>query len=450
MTDVDLIIIGAGPGGYEMAARAAARGLAVTLIERDALGGTCLNRGCIPTKALCRNAEVLTTIKNAAEFGVAVDGIKANFELAASRKNAIVSSLREGVAAMLKAQGVNVVAGEARFTGNGNEVEVEGKKLTAKNVVIATGSKPAVLPIDGAELAITSNEMLELTELPHSVCVIGGGVIGMEFAGILHAYGVEVTVVEYCKEILPPFDRDVAKRLRTALSKRGINILTQSAAQAITKNDDGTLTVTVERKGKPVAVTAQAILMATGRQPVIPQGLELTGVETTKRGVVVDSNMRTTVEGIYAIGDVNGRIQLAHAATAQGDVALSHIMGEKSAVDLRIVPAAVFTAPELAMVGLTEDQCEDQGIEVVSVKALFRANGKAQAMGEADGIVKLIVSSEDQTIAGCHICGPHAADLIQEVAMAMSCKATVQQLANTIHNHPTLGEVVQQAAQQLA
>lgn len=448
MSTSDLLIIGAGPGGYEMAASAASQGLSVTLVERDELGGTCLNRGCIPTKALCRNAEVLYEVKNARLFGIDIDSYSASYEAAAQRKDAVVRQLREGVTAMLSAKGVNVVKGEASFTGHGTTVTVNGELYDATNVVIATGSQPSSLPIPGAELAMTSDSLLNATELPGSICIIGGGVIGMEFAGILNSYGVQVTVVEFCKEIVPNFDRDVAKRLRTALGKKGINIVTQAAAKAIEKAD-GTMRVTIEHKGKPKVIEAEAVLLSTGRQPVMPAGAEDLGVELTKRGITVDEHMQTSVPGLYAIGDVNGRMQLAHVATAQGEVALCHIMGKKCPVNLNIVPSAVFTTPQLAMVGITEAQCEDEGIEVVTSKSLFRSNGKALALGETDGLLKLVVSSEDLTIVGCHICGPHAADLIQEVAMAMATKATVKQLADTIHNHPTLAEVVQQAAKQM-
>ena len=416
MISTDIIIIGAGPGGYEMAAEAAHHGKKVVIVERDLLGGTCLNRGCIPTKALCRNAEVINTVREAAQFGVTTGEVTVDYGVAFARKEEVVKQLRDGVAMLMGGDGITVVNGEAKFV-DAKTIEVAGEQYTAPAIVIATGSIPRGLPIEGADLAMTSDDILAMQELPKSLCIVGGGVIGMEFAGVFSSFGVEVTVVEFMKEILPPFDKDIAKRLKTVMSKRGVNV-------------------------------AEKVLMSVGRQAVLPEGLEAAGVETSRRGIEVDNNMMTNVEGIYAIGDVNGRCMLAHAASAQGSVALAHILGEKSNVKLDIVPSAVFTTPELAMVGLTEQQCEDQGIEIVTAKSFFRSNGKAVAMGETDGMVKLIVSSEDLTIVGCHICGPHAADLIQEAVTAMNAGMPVTKMASAIHGHPTLSEVVMAAAKQ--
>ena len=447
MISTDIIIIGAGPGGYEMAAEAAHHGKKVVIVERDLLGGTCLNRGCIPTKALCRNAEVINTVREASRFGVTTGEVSVDYGVAFARKEEVVKQLRDGVAMLMGADGITVVNGEAAFVDS-KTIEVAGEQYTAPAIVIATGSVPRGLPIEGAELAMTSDDILAMQELPRSLCIVGGGVIGMEFAGVFSSFGVEVTVIEFCKEILPPFDKDIAKRLKTVLSKRGVNILTQAAVNGIKKADDGMLEITFDHKGKAKRVTAERVLMSVGRQAVLPKGLEAAGVATSRRGIEVDNNMMTNVEGIYAIGDVNGLCMLAHAASAQGSVALAHILGQRCGVKLNVVPSAVFTTPELAMVGLTEQQCEDQGIEVVTAKSFFRGNGKAVAMGETDGMVKLIVSSEDLTIVGCHICGPHAADLIQEAVTAMNAGMTVKDMAAAIHGHPTLSEVVLAAARQ--
>ena len=447
MISTDIIIIGAGPGGYEMAAEAAHHGKQVVIVERDLLGGTCLNRGCIPTKALCRNAEVINTVREAGQFGVTTGEVSVDYSVAFARKEEVVKQLRNGVAMLMGGDGITVVNGEAKFV-DAKTIEVAGEQYTAPAIVIATGSIPRGLPIEGAELAMTSDDILAMQELPKSLCIVGGGVIGMEFAGVCSSFGVEVTVVEFMKEILPPFDKDIAKRLKTVMSKRGVNILTQAAVNGIHKTSDDMLEITFDHKGKAKSIVAEKVLMSVGRQAVLPTGLEAAGVETSRRGIEVDDNMMTNVPGIYAIGDVNGRCMLAHAASAQGSVALAHILGEKSNVKLNIVPSAVFTTPELAMVGLTEQQCEDQGIEVVTAKSFFRSNGKAVAMGETDGMVKLIVSSEDLTIVGCHICGPHAADLIQEAVTAMNAGMTVKRMASAIHGHPTLSEVVMAAARQ--
>ncbi|MDE7368876.1 MAG: dihydrolipoyl dehydrogenase [Muribaculaceae bacterium] len=436
MNQADLIIIGAGPGGYETAAEAAAEGLNVVIIERGELGGTCLNRGCIPTKALCRSAQVALDVKEAALYGVDVNGVTLNYGAAAIRKDSVVAQLREGVEMALSR--CTVVHGDAKFV-EPRIVVVGEESYTAPKIIIATGSAPARLPIPGAELAVDSDRLLSMTSFPENVTIIGGGVIGMEFASILNAFSVNVTVVEYCKEILPPFDKDISKRLKMALAKRGINIITSAAVTEI-KPDK---TVVYEAKGKQAEVASDLVVMAVGRRPVLPEGIDKIGIAVGRRGIEVDDNMMTSVEGIYAIGDVNGRCMLAHAASAQGRI----ILGKK--VDLNVVPSAVFATPECAMVGLTEEQCKEGEIPYKSAKALFRANGKALAMNESDGLVKMIVNTETRQILGCHICGPHAADLIQEVALAMANGLTVDAIADTIHGHPTLGEAVQQAARML-
>lgn len=430
--NTDLIVIGAGPGGYELAADARRQGLDVVIIERDSLGGTCLNRGCIPTKALLASAAVIRTAREAAEFGVEVSGVTPDYGRAARRKDEVVAQLREGVAMAL--DGVSVIEGTARFVSS-DTVEVDGRHYSAPRIVVATGSAPARLDIPGADRAVISDDLLAMKELPARVAIIGGGVIGMEFACILHEFGTEVAVIEYCKEILPPFDRDIAKRLRTALSRRGINIVVGAAVTAI-----GDSSVTYEQRGKSVTIDTDLAVMAVGRRPVIPDGLAELGVEITRRGITVDASMATNVAGIYAIGDVNGLCMLAHAASAQGRV----ILGES--VNLDVIPSAVFTMPECAMAGLTEEQCRERGMEVKIGKSLFRANGKAVAMGETDGLVKLIVNTADRRIVGCHIMGPHASDLVQAVADLMTAGAPVDVLAEAIHSHPTLTEAVQAAA----
>ena len=442
----DIIIIGAGPGGYETAAEAAAHGLSVAIVERDQMGGTCLNRGCIPTKALCRNAEVINLMRESEIWGVKTGEMAFDYAPVFERKEAVVKQLREGVEMLMGAPGITAIKGEASLK-DANTVVVNGEEYSAKNIIIATGSAPRGLPIEGADLAMTSDDILAMQTLPKSLCIVGGGVIGMEFAAVFSTFGVEVTVIEYCKEILPPFDKDVAKRLKTVLSKRGIKIITSAAVNGITQGEDG-FTVSYELKGKAQSVTAEKVLMSVGRQPVLPQGLDAVGVNVGRRGIEVDDNMMTNVKGVYAIGDVNGRMMLAHAASAQGQRALHAIMGEADDIKLDIVPSAVFTVPELAMVGLTEEQCAERGLDVTVKKSFFRSNGKAVAMNETDGLIKMIVDNSNRQIVGCHICGAHAADLIQEVVTAMNAGATVDLLARSIHGHPTLSEVMLTAARQ--
>ena len=431
----DIIIIGAGPGGYETAADAAAHGLTVAIVERDQMGGTCLNRGCIPTKALCRNAEVINLMRESEVWGVKTGEMEFDYAPVFERKEAVVKQLREGVEMLMGSPGITAIKGEAVLK-DANTVVVNGEEYSAKNIIIATGSAPRGLPIEGADLAMTSDDILAMETLPKSLCIVGGGVIGMEFAAVFSTFGVEVTVIEYCKEILPPFDKDVAKRLKTVLSKRGIKIITSAAVNGISQGEDG-MTVTYELKGKPQSVTCEKVLMSVGRQPVLPQGLDAVGVTVGRRGIEVDDNMMTNVKGVYAIGDVNGRMMLAHAASAQGQRALHAIMGKTDDIKLDIVPSAVFTVPELAMVGLTEEQCAEKGLDVTVKKSFFRSNGKAVAMNETDGLLKMIVDNGTRQIVGCHICGAHAADLIQEVVTAMNAGATVDLLARSIHGQAT-------------
>ncbi|MDE5647786.1 MAG: dihydrolipoyl dehydrogenase [Muribaculaceae bacterium] len=429
MTETDIIIIGAGPGGMDTAASACAMGKSVVVIEKGRIGGTCLNRGCIPTKALARTAQIALDAREAEVFGIGIDGVKVDFRRVMERKDEVVTALREGAAMGLK--GVRVVEGVAEFTGT-HTVTAAGEEFTAPTIVIATGSEPAKIPIPGAEYAIDSDSFLETTVLPGRVTIVGGGVIGIEFASILNAFGCDVTVVEFCKEILPPFDKDIAKRLRMSLGKRGVKIITSAAVTEIKENR----TVIYECKGKTIEVESDVVIMAVGRRAVLPAGLDKAGIETDRRGIVVNENYETTAPGVYAIGDVNAKCMLAHAAVAQG----RRVLGED--VDMNVIPAAVFSVPECSMVGMTEEQCKEHEVEYKSVKVPFRGNGKAVAMGEADGLLKLLVDNTSGKILGVHICGPHAADLISEPALAMANEMTVEAISRTIHAHPTLGELL--------
>ena len=446
MQSTDLIIIGGGPGGYETALLAAQRGLAVTLIERGNLGGTCLNEGCIPTKTLCRSAALACDMKKAAELGVAVGDWSVDFPTIMARKNAVVEQLRTGVEALMRHPKISLVTGDARFV-DALTVEVAGERYAARDVIIATGSTAATLPIEGADLpgVVTSKELLGLHELPQRFTVIGAGVIGLEFASIFHALGSNVTVLEYAREVLPHFDTDMAKRLRQSLGKRGIVIETQAAVKSVAKINSS-LAVNYEKKGKTLAVEADVVLMAVGRKANVSSlNLDDVGIDYTQRGITIDDNMLTNVPHVYAIGDINGKMMLAHAATFQGVCALNHIMGESCRVRLDVMPAAVFTMPEAATVGLTEEDCKEQGIEYVAKKSFFRANGKALSIGEPEGYCKLLVAA-DHRLLGCHILGAHASDVVQEVCALITRGASCDDLALTIHAHPTLSEVVLSAA----
>lgn len=466
-----IIIIGAGSGGYETALLAAKRGVEVVLIEAGHVGGTCLNEGCIPTKTFCKNAEVLDGLKEAETFGVTGLSYGFDFSAVAARKNAVVEQLRGGVEGLLGHKLITLVRGKAAFKDAHTvvvtpadvdadvdaEAAAEPAEYTADYIIIATGSVSASLPIPGADLPgiLTSKEILDVQEVPKSLCVIGGGVIGLEFASIFSSFGSEVTVLEYCKDILPRFDTDLAKRLKQSLGKRGINIETQAQVTCIevlqaesTEIGSGEkYAVSYTRKGKEETVVADKVLMAVGRKANIGSlNLSDIGLEYTPRGIVVDDRtMQTNIPHIYAVGDINGKMMLAHAATFQGIVALDHIMGVANEIDLSVMPAAVFTSPEAASVGLTEDECKDKGIPVKCLKSFFRANGKAVTMGETDGFCKVVVAAEPGRILGCHLYGPHASDIIQEACALISRKATLEQCQSIIHTHPTLTEVFQSA-----
>lgn len=417
-----ILIIGAGPGGYETAAEAAKRGFEVTLVTEGPFGGTCLNEGCIPTKTL-----------------VHCDGTLAE---AQARKAEVVAQLRAGVASLLSNKLITVVQGHAAFR-DAKTVVVDGNAYTADKFIIATGSVPAVLPVPGADRpsVLDSTGILALDEVPARLCVIGGGVIGLEFASIFRKFGAEVTVVEYAKEVLPNFDSDLAKRLRLALKARGIAVETGAC---VTEIGDGF--VRYEKKGEAVDVPCDKVLMAVGRRPRVDDlGLEAAGVTYSRRGIAVDDNLQTNVPDIYAIGDVNARLMLAHVATFQGRRVLNHIQGLPDRIRFDLVPGAVFTVPEAASVGLSEDAAKERGMAVKCLKSFYRANGKAVSMGETEGYCKWVTDAESGKILGCHLLGAHSSDLVHEATVLLNFGASVDDLKNIIHAHPTLSEVLESA-----
>ena len=446
-----IIIIGAGPGGYETALLAAKRGVEVVLIESGHVGGTCLNEGCIPTKSFCKNAEVLDGLHEAEAFGVTDLAFKFDFKSVVTRKNAVVEQLRGGVEGLLGHKLITLVRGKASFKDQHtvsvipSGAEESPMEFSADYIIIATGSVSASLPVPGTDLpcVLTSKEILDLEEVPERLCVIGGGVIGLEFASIFRSFRSEVTVLEYFKDILPRFDSDLSKRLKQSLGKRGIEIITQAQVTEIKENS-----VTFVRKGKEEEVAADKVLMAVGRRANVDSlNLSDIGIEFTPKGIVVDEKtMQTNLPHVYAVGDINGKMMLAHAATFQGIVALDHIMGMENSIDLSVMPAAVFTSPEAASVGMTEDECKDKGISVKCLKSFFRANGKAVTMAETDGFCKIVVDAESGLLLGCHLYGPHASDIAQEICALISRKTTLEEFRSIIHTHPTLTEVLQAAA----
>lgn len=427
-----LVVIGAGPGGYETAAEAVKRGFDVVLVSAGPLGGTCLNEGCIPTKSLIHSVS---------------EGSAMSLQGAVSHKFKVVSQLQAGITMLLKK--VKVVFGKARFV-DAHTVAVDSEdgqtqEFAADKVIIATGSVGAVLPVPGAELAVGSKEILDLVEVPASLAIIGGGVIGLEFAGIFRSLGTEVTVLEYCPGILPRFDLDAAKRLKQSLVRSGINIVTSAQVTGIVKEGDG-LSVQYNLKDEQKSVKAQKVLMAVGRRANVDSlNLADIGIDFDRRGIKVDQQMRTNVPDIYAVGDVTGGIMLAHVATYQGLRALNDICGVQDSINFSAVPAVVFTNPELATVGLTEEDCEARGIAFKALKSFYGANGKAVASGQSDGYCKVLVGESDGKILGCHMLGAHASDIIQEAAALISLGATLEQARWIIHPHPTLCEVLQSA-----
>lgn len=444
----DIIIIGAGPGGYETALAAAKRGKNVTLFNGENLGGTCLNEGCIPTKCLCRNAEIVSNFKNGEEFGIDDFSFSVDYNKILARKNNVIETLRGGIDMMLKQAKVNVVNAFASFK-DAKTVIANGEEYTADNIIIASGSTSKSLPIPGHDLecVMDSTKILNIEYIPASLTIIGGGVIGMEFASIFSQLGSQVTVIEFMKQILPPFDSDIAKRLKQALTKKGVKIVTGAAAKEIRQNEFYEIEVTYELKGKEEKVVSSDLLMAVGRAPrVAGLNLEAAGVAYSPKGIPVNDNMQTNVEGIYAIGDVNARMMLAHVASFQGVRALNAIDGKPDNIRFDIVPSAVFTVPECGMVGKTEEQCKAEGIEIRVGQSFFRANGKALAMGESEGLCKLIFRKEDGMLLGAHIMGVESADLSQQCADMMNRDTTLTELVDTIFGHPTVSEVILSAA----
>ena len=429
MTTTDLIIIGAGPGGYRAAEYAAKQGLKVVIFEAGEVGGTCLNVGCIPTKTYVHSA---------------------TFAEARERMAAVVPQLRAGVESILSHPNITLVKEACKFI-DANCVN----EFTAPHIIIATGSETKWLPIEDAQTdprVVDSTGLLQLEQLPKRLAIIGAGVIGMEFASVFRRFGSEVTVIEYLKECLPALDSDLAKRLRKQMEKEGITFHMQCAVKQIA---DGEVFFE-DKKGNTQSVEADIILMATGRKPRTEGlGLEHLGITLAPNGAIpTDDNfgvlsplpLEGMGEALFAIGDVNGRQMLAHAAEMQAVRAVNQIIGKKDNIRFDIMPAAIFTSPEAACVGPTEDQLKEQGIAYECKKSFWRANGKALAMGETEGMLKLFVAAEGGLILGCHAYGAHAADIVQEVSVLMCKSTTLSELADMVHIHPTLSEILKSAA----
>lgn len=472
MQEFDLLVIGGGPGGYVAAVRAAQRGLSVGVVEKERAGGVCLNWGCIPTKAMLRSAEVYETVLRAAEFGVSAENVALDYDAVTRRKDSVVKGLTDGVAGLLAANGVTVVEGHARFTsattvdiyptgesplgagGPRYAAEPAGDepidRASGRDVLIATGSAPVELPIPGADLpgVITSDGAFGLTEVPGRLCVIGGSAVGAEWASLFNSLGSEVTLVEMAPGLVPNEDAEIGKALQRSLEKAGAEVVTGSTVSKIERSGRGksaALKVSIGEEQR----TVDTVLVGVGRRPnTAALDLDRAGVATDERGFVpVDDQLRTNVEHVHAIGDVTGRILLAHVASHQGVVAAEVIAGdEHRRMDYTAVPAATFTHPEIASVGLTEARAKELGHEVVTAKFPFAALGRAQTFGDTDGFLKVVAGATYREVLGVHVIGPSASDLITEGTLAIALEARLDELAETVHAHPTLGEVGMEAA----
>jgi dihydrolipoamide dehydrogenase len=473
----DLVVVGGGPGGYPAAIRAAQLGLKTALVEKERPGGVCLNWGCIPTKAMLRSAEVLETARHGAEYGVLADNVRLDYAAVLARKDRVVKSLTDGVAGLLAASGVAVTIGHARLTGP-RTVEVVGvgdaplgpagprynappapdgapvSTLEGRNLLLATGSTPAVLPIPGIDLpgVVTSDGAFLLEEVPRRIVIIGASAVGAEWATMFAAFGSEVTMVELLGRLLPAEDEDVGKALARSFARRGIKVETGRTVTGIAPVGDQAppllVTVADPDGGNPREVEADVVLVGVGRRPNTAElGLERAGVATGQRGwVEVDDRLRTGVPGVHAVGDVTGRVLLAHVASHQGLVAAGVMAGHDERMDYRAVPAATFTHPEVASVGLTEAAAREEGHDVAVGRFPFSALGRAQTFGGVEGLVKVVAERDDGHVLGVHVIGPGASDLIPEGVLAMQLQATLADIAATIHAHPTLGEGTMEAA----
>ena len=443
-----IVIIGAGPGGYVAAVRAAHLGASVTLIEKKAIGGTCLNVGCIPTKVLLHSAELLTAVKSDAKrIGVLVDNPRLDWGAVMKRKALTVSRLAAGTLDLVKSNGVEYVEGEAVLK-SATAVEVGGRTVQADAVIIATGSEPDVPDTPGFDLdgVITSDEALSLESLPASITVSGGGVIGMEFASAFASFGAQVTVIVTSPEILRSVDPEAAVILRKTLEKKGVAFHVNSSITGVTKTDGG-LSISMESASGIKAVVAEKLLVAKGRKPYTEGlGLEALGIETGRGRILTDAHMETNVKGVYAIGDCVNPYMLAHVASREGEVAAENIMGHASEMDYSTTPGCIYTMPEIASVGMTEREAEKKGHKIRVGRFSLMTNGKSMITGDNGGMMKVIADEASQKILGVVMVGGPATDMIAEAALAIHFGATPEDLVHTIHAHPTVSEAIAEAA----
>ncbi|MDR0387509.1 MAG: dihydrolipoyl dehydrogenase [Treponema sp.] len=444
-TQFDVAVIGGGPGGYVCAIRAARLGKKTALVESRELGGTCLNRGCIPTKTLLHTAELYAEMKNhGKELGIMTENLSVDYAALADRRDRIIARLRKGIESLVKGRRITILRGNAVLTGSRSFRTEEGE-YTAQNIVIATGSEPAAVPVPGADRpeVINSDAVLAARTLPESVVIIGGGVIGVEFAVLFASLGRKVTIIEMLPHILNTMDESIRETQTKILKKMGVEIHTGARLLEILAGGR----CVYEERGLRQEVSGGAVIMAAGRRPATGAlGLEAAGVAVEKGFVTVDGCLRTNVPGIYAIGDVTGKAQLAHAASAQGLAAAANIAGKETEMRYDSIPACVYTNPEIASVGMTEARIKEAGLPYNTGMFPAAANGRSLIMGDSSGFVKLLTHRDTGEILGAHIMAKRATDMIGEIALAMRAEATVEELADTVHAHPSLSEMIMEAA----
>ena len=460
--EYDLVIMGGGTGGYVAAIRASQLGLKTAIVEKRELGGTCLHRGCIPSKALLRSAEVYATAKHGEEFGVMAKEIALDFKKVQERKQGIVDQLHKGVQHLMKQGKIDVFEGFGRILGPSifspmpGTVSVEmnngeeNAMLIPKNVIVATGSKPRTLPgleVDG-EYVMTSDEALRMESLPASIIIVGGGVIGIEWASMLIDFGVDVTVLEYADRIVPTEDKDISKEAHKLMKKKGIKLFTGAKVMGDSLTIDNGVSIEAEHEGETKTFTADKMLVSVGREANVKNiGLENTTIEVDKGVIQTNEFYQTKESHIYAIGDVIGGMQLAHVASHEGITAVEHLADQNpEPIDYTMVSSCIYSSPEMASVGLTEDQAKEQGHNVKIGKFPFKAIGKALVFGESDGFVKIVADADNEDLLGVHMIGPHVTDMISEAGLAKVLDAASWEVAHTIHPHPTLSEAIGEAA----
>ena len=452
-SDYDVAVIGGGPGGYVAAIRAGQLGLKSCVIERDALGGVCLNWGCIPSKALLKNAEILSYIHRADQFGFSFDNFHADYSVAVGRSRQVVDRMTRGIGFLLRKNNVEHIAGQASIASP-TSIEVadaDGNTtlVRTRNIVVATGARPRSippLPIDGQRI-ITSREAIVADDVPNSIAIVGGGAIGVEFAYVYRMYGAEVTIIELLPRLVPNEDEEISQQLERAFSREGIQMRTGAGVTGAQADSTG-VTLTIDKDGATETARFDKVLVAIGVQPNTESlGLDTVGVSTDRGYIGIDDRMATNVAGIYAVGDVTGKLALAHVASAQGVIAVEAIAGEETQpLDYSLMPRATYCHPQVASMGLTEAQAREQGYDVKIGRFTVQASGKAVAMGETDGLVKLVIDAQYGEILGGHMCGPEVTELLGELSMTKLLEGTTLELGWAVHAHPTIAEMVHEAA----